>query len=81
MHGLAPQYLSELLKLQVTERDTRQTDTNRLHQPVMSTRTFGDRAFVAAAPTLWNSLPVKTNLVYSSNTLKTEKDALISIFS
>ena len=52
LHGLAPQYLSELLKLQVTERDTRQTDTNRLHQPVMNTRTLGDRAFVAAAPTL-----------------------------
>ena len=70
LHGLAPQYLSELLKLQVTERDTRQTDTNRLHQPVMNTRTLGDRAFVAAAPTLWNSLPVKTRLVDSIDTFK-----------
>ena len=52
LHGLAPQYLAELLELQVTERDSRQTDTNRLHQPVMNTRTFGDRAFVAAVPTL-----------------------------
>ena len=70
LHGLAPQYLSELLKLQVTERDTRQTDTNRLHQPVMNTRTLGDRAFVAAAPTLWSSLPVKTRLVDSIDTFK-----------
>ena len=70
LHGLAPQYLSELLKLQITERDTRQTDTNRLHQPVMNTRTLGDRAFVAAAPTLWNSLPVKTRLVDSIDTFK-----------
>ena len=70
LHGPSPQYLSELLKLQVTERDTRQTDTNRLHQPVMNTRTFGDRAFVAAVPTLWNSLPVKTRLVDSIDTFK-----------
>ena len=49
LHGLALQYLSELLKLQVTERDTRQTDTNRLHQPVMNTRTLGDRAFVCSS--------------------------------
>ena len=43
---------------------------NRLHQSVMNTRTFGDRAFVAAAPTLWNSLPVKTRLVDTIDTLK-----------
>ena len=70
IHGLAPRYLAELLELQVTERDTRQTDTNRLHQPVMNTRTFGDRAFVAAAPTLWNSLPAKMRLVDSIDTFK-----------
>ena len=34
------------------------------------TRTLGDRAFVAAAPTLWNSLPVKTRLVDSTDTFK-----------
>ena len=58
LHGLAPQYISKLIKLQVTDRSTRQTDTNRLHQPVMRAPTFGDRAFVSAAPSLWNRLPV-----------------------
>ena len=70
LHGLAPQHLSELRKLQVTEWDTRQTDTNRLHQTVMKTTTFDDRAFVAAVPTLWNSLPVKMRLVDSINIFK-----------
>ena len=42
LHGLALRYLSELLELHVTEWNTRQTDTNRLHKPVMKTRTFGD---------------------------------------
>ena len=47
----------------------------------MNTRTLGDRAFVAAAPTLWNSLPVKTRLVDSIDTFKKQTDALIPIFS
>ena len=35
LHMLSPRYLSELRELQVTELNTRQTDTNRLHKPVM----------------------------------------------
>ena len=48
LHGTAPQYLSELLKPEVTDRTTRQTNTNRLHVPKTRTKTFGDRAFAAA---------------------------------
>ena len=63
LHGTAPQYLSELLKPEVTDRTTRQTNTNRLHVPKTRTKTFGDRAFAAAAPTLWNSLPIKLRFI------------------
>ena len=58
LHGLAPQYISKLVQLQVTDRTTRQTDTHRLHQPVMRAVTFGRRAFVSAAPIHWNNLHV-----------------------
>ena len=52
IHGLAPRYLAELLELQVTERANRHKQTASACDRVMNTRTFGDRALIAAAPTL-----------------------------
>ena len=72
LHGLAPQYISKLIKLQVTDRSTRQMDTNRLHQPVMRAPTFGDRAFVSAAPSLWNRLPVSVRKIETLTSFKKE---------
>ena len=72
LHGLAPQYISKLIKLQVTDRSTRQTDTNRLHQRVMRAPTFGDRAFVSAAPNLWNRLPVSVRKIETLTSFKKE---------
>jgi hypothetical protein len=54
-HGLAPGYLSELLVPHSSERFLR--SENKLALPLTRTKTFGDRAFSVAAPTLWNSLP------------------------
>ena len=56
-HGLAPQYLSDLLHQPATRRRLRSTGTGRLAKPRTDLKTFGDRAFSMAAPTLWNSLP------------------------
>ena len=72
LHGLAPQYISKLIKLQVTDRSTRQTDTNKLHQPVMRAPTFGDRAFVSAPPSLWNRLPVSVRKIETLTSFKKE---------
>ena len=77
MHGTAPQYLSELLKPEVTDRTTRQTNTNRLHVPKTRTKTFGDRAFAAAAPKLWNSLPIKLRFIDELSAFKTEIKTLL----
>ena len=56
-HGLAPQYLSDLLHQPATRRRLRSTGKGLLATPRTDLRTFGDRAFSVAAPTLWNSLP------------------------
>ena len=72
LHGLAPQYISKFIKLQVTDCSTRQTDTNRLHQPVMRAPTFGDRAFVSAAPNLWNKLPSSVRKIKKLTSFKKE---------
>ena len=72
LYGLAPQYISKLIKLQVTDRSTRQTDTNRLHQPVMRAPTFGDRDFVSAALNLWNRLPASVGKIEKLASFKKE---------
>ncbi|XP_041642854.1 uncharacterized protein LOC121509496, partial [Cheilinus undulatus] len=57
LHALAPQYLSDLLHPYIPSRNLRSSDTGLLSMPKTKLRTYGDRAFSAAAPTLWNTLP------------------------
>ena len=61
-HGLAPQYLSDLLNQHAPRRRLRSSASGRLATPQSDLRTFGDRAFSVAAPTLWNSLPKECHL-------------------
>ena len=42
------------------------------HQPVMRAPTFGDRAFVSAAPSLWNWLPVSVRKIETLTSFKKE---------
>ena len=55
--GNAPSYLKELLEPQPSTRSLRSGNSNRLKERKTKLRTMGDRAFYAAAPLLWNSLP------------------------
>ena len=61
IHGLAPEYLTELIKLKTSGRyHLRSCDKLLLDCPRIKTRvTLGDRSFAIAAPTLWNSLPME----------------------
>ena len=63
LNSLAPSYLTELLVPHVPLRNLRSTSQNLLTIPKTSSRTFGDRAFAFAAPTLWNSLPCEMRLI------------------
>ena len=57
LHGLAPRYLSELLKYKSNVRRLRSSGKMLLEVPRTKLVTCGDRTFRKAAPTLWNSLP------------------------
>ena len=57
IHGLAPAYLSELIKPYAPESNLRSGMKNRLIEPRTRLMTFGDRDFYKAGPTLWNKLP------------------------
>ena len=59
IHGLAPDYLDELISVKASSRyQLRSSDQLLLSKPKFkSLKTLGDRAFISAAPNLWNSLP------------------------
>jgi exonuclease III len=57
LHGLAPQYISDLLTISNKERCLRSNSRFMLSIPKTSTVKYGDSAFSHAAPYLWNKLP------------------------
>ena len=58
IHGTAPKYLSELISFKSNSHYGLRSNNQLLLSPpkVKTLVTLGDRAFVAAAPKLWNSL-------------------------
>ena len=62
LNKLAPSYLSDLLPLHAPTRCLRSAGTNTLKTIRTKHWTWGDRAFSAAAPSLWNDLPLPIRL-------------------
>ena len=67
IHGLAPSYISELIKYRNPSRDLRSLNDILLDVP-RSKSSVGSRAFVVSAPSLWNSLPydIRTSVSLAS---------------
>ena len=57
MQGCAPLNLRELLVKQANTKTLRSNTKNLLQVPLTDLKRFGDRAFCAYAPRLWNELP------------------------
>ena len=57
IHGYCPDYLTNLISPYNPPRTLRSTTQNLLTVKKCRTKTFGNRSFSYAAPTLWNSLP------------------------
>ena len=73
LHGLAPRYLSELLRFKENRRFLRSNSKKLLHVPRSQLVTCGDRTFSKAAPLLWNNLPSD---LHSKQTLEAFKTGL-----
>jgi len=78
MHGLAPEYLKDLIDIKQnnTTYSLRSKSSFKLNAPSIKTfKTFGDRCFMIAAPKLWNDLPQElreeTNVDIFKRRLKT----------
>ena len=68
--GIAPSYLSCLLKNQTRARQTRSSSSELLIVPRSKTG-YGDRSFSVAAPKLWNRLPLEIRSIRTINSFKT----------
>ncbi len=56
--GLAPTYLSDMIKRYVPRRNLRSMNGHRLDDVGYNLRSYGFRAFSVASPQLWNALPL-----------------------
>ena len=70
IHSLAPEYLCELLTFKLSLYNLRSSDSILLFMPAVRSKTVGDRTFMVAAPTLWNSLPKELRAITSVNSFK-----------
>ena len=77
MHGYAPLYLRELLVKQASTRTLRSNTKTLLQIPLTNLKRFGDRAFYAYAPRLWNELPDNTKAADSVQNLKKQLKTLL----
>lgn len=70
LNNLAPQYLTDLLCPYTPSRTLRSSDHCLLIVPRSRLKKRGDRAFAAAGPKLWNSLPLYIRLAPSVSIFK-----------
>ena len=72
LHGLAPQYLTDLLQISKSGRNLRSNDRVLLCVPKTMQVKYGDRAFSCAGPKLWNKLPLDIRKIEQVDTFKKE---------
>lgn len=70
LHGLAPDYIIELLTVYQPQRTLRSNRNRTLVVPRTKQRSYGDRAFSAVAPKLWNALPVDLSAIDTLDSFK-----------
>ena len=79
IHGIAPSYIRKIISIKRQGNYNLRSSTGiLLAYPSFRTRaTLGDRAFVAAAPALWNTLPLELRAMTNVNTFKRHLKTLV----
>ena len=71
LHGLAPKYICDMLTYKQSSNYSLRSDEQvLLHVPTTRRKSFGDRAFLKAGPTLWNLLPYEIRFSPSLDSFK-----------
>ncbi len=78
LHGIAPEYLQELVSRDMSVRRVEELVLKVPHTKMVN---YGDRAFSVAGPELWNNLPVYIHTSHNVNTFKSKlKNYLFQIY-
>ena len=79
INGMAPKYISDLIIIKAESSYSLRSNSELLlaHPRVRTKTTLGDRAFCAAAPKLWNSLPQSLRKVTSVDSFKVHLKTLL----
>ena len=70
LHGIAPNYLSDLIVPYKPTRSLRSSALNRVVQPGARTKNYGERRFSYQGPILWNLLPLEVKNADSVGSFK-----------
>jgi len=70
LNGLAPDYIRDLLRFNISGRTLRSSNNRLLDEPRANLKTYGERAFSVAAPSLWNKRPLQIRLSSSEAVFK-----------
>ena len=72
LYGMAPSYIIDLIHIKTNTRYLLLSNGGVLlkHPSGKMTKSFGDRSFSVAAPTLWNALPVSPRSIKCISTFK-----------
>ena len=72
LNKCAPEYLCELISAYTPPRTLRSSNSFLLKVPTTRLKSYGDRSFEFAAPTLWNTLPDKIKSASSLDIFKSQ---------
>lgn len=72
LHGLAPDYLSNMITVYEPRRTLRSSDSFLLNVSYSRTKKFGNAAFSRYAPHLWNNLPENIRCAENINSFKSK---------
>ena len=74
LHGIAPSYISDLIKVKHNTRYSLRSNEGvcLMHPKGRMKKSFGDRSFSVAAPTLWNNLPASLRSMSSISSFKSQ---------
>ena len=71
LHGMSPEYITDLIPQYKPVRSLRSSSQLLLKHPgICKTITYGSRSFSAAAPTIWNALPIAIRSISSLSAFK-----------
>ena len=70
LNNMGPSYIRDMLSLYTPSRALRSKSEYKLVIPKTRLKSYGDRAFSVAAPTLWNELPLTIRRVQTIDAFK-----------